>query len=101
MYMTELHPLVSNLANHPAPLFQPGDLVVPRAGYPTLCEVIAVEAPGLLRIRGLEWSAGYSADVASQDVCHISAIFASKDPTQKRATQLIVNEQTGGDTLNG
>jgi hypothetical protein len=40
--------------------FHVGDLVVPTSGYPQLCEVMMVEAESLIRIRGLEWSPGYT-----------------------------------------
>jgi hypothetical protein len=56
--------------------FHPGDLVVPRAGYPTLCEVITVEAPGMLRIRGVEWLPGYSAEVLAQEYYPVSSILS-------------------------
>ena len=47
---------------------QTGDLVVNRTGYPVLQEVINVREDGLLRVRGLEWPAGYTALVAVGDV---------------------------------
>ena len=51
----------------PRCVFCSGDLVVARSGYPTLCEVLAVECNGLLRVRGLEWPPGYNVTVAAQD----------------------------------
>ncbi len=54
---------------------RPGDLVVPRVGYPTLCEVIAVEACGLLRVRGLAWEPGYSSVVLADDYVPASRIL--------------------------
>ena len=40
--------------------FHVGDLVVPQSGYPQLCEVIMVESETLIRIRGLDWSPGFT-----------------------------------------
>jgi hypothetical protein len=61
--------------------YSPGDLVVQRGGeYPLLCEVILLQPDGLLRVRGLDWAAGYSALIDPQDVRPVSAIAA-------RATQ--------------
>lgn len=33
--------------------FAPGDLVIPRTGYPILCEVLNVEEDGRVSVRGL------------------------------------------------
>ena len=47
--------------------FRPGDLVLPVTGYPLLCEVVRVETDGLLRIRGIGWSPGYTVLVRAED----------------------------------
>lgn len=56
--------------------FCAGDLVVARTGYPTLCEVLAVERNALLRVRGLDWLPGYSVTVAAQEFRPVSKITA-------------------------
>jgi hypothetical protein len=47
--------------------FRPGDLVLPVTGYPLLCEVVRLDAGGLLRIRGVGWSPGYTVLVQAED----------------------------------
>lgn len=56
-------------------ILHPGDLLIPRADYPILCEVITVEARGLLRIRGTEWDPGYSAEVSVEEMHPVSSIL--------------------------
>ena len=55
--------------------FRPGDLVTTTKGYPVLYEVLAVDASGLLRVRGLNWAAGYSATVTTDDVRPVTSIL--------------------------
>ena len=55
--------------------FRPGDLVTTTKGYPVLYEVLAVDAAGLLRVRGLNWAAGYSATVTSDEVRSVTSIL--------------------------
>ena len=55
--------------------YRPGDLVVSARGYPTLFEVISVGDDGVLRLRGVNWAAGYSALVAAEAVRPTSAIL--------------------------
>jgi hypothetical protein len=47
--------------------FKPGDLVVPASGYPVLCEVVSADTGGLVRIRGLDWSPGFTVLVRVED----------------------------------
>jgi len=49
------------------PGHQPGDLVYPVKGYPQLCEVLVVEAVGLMRIRAVGWAPGYTILVRCED----------------------------------
>jgi hypothetical protein len=53
-----------------------GDLVSTSAGYPVLYEVLKLDRDGLLRVRGLDWAPGYSANVRSQTVRPVSQILA-------------------------
>ena len=55
--------------------YRPGDLVISHDGYPTLYEVISVSDDGLLRLRGVDWAAGYSAVVAADRVRPTSGIL--------------------------
>ncbi len=59
----------------PRSIFHPGDLLLPRVGYPLLCEVVTVEARGVLRIRGVEWDPGYSAEVPAEEMRPVSSIL--------------------------
>jgi hypothetical protein len=59
----------------PRPNYRPGDLVTPTAGYPILYEVLAIEREGALRVRGLNWSPGYSAMVTTGDVRPVTSIL--------------------------
>ena len=56
--------------------FQPGDQVVPVQGHPVLCEVLRVEADGLIRIRGLEWPPGYSVVARAEDYKRVTGPLA-------------------------
>ena len=55
--------------------YRPGDLVVSARGYPTLFEVISVCDDGLLRLRGVNWAAGYSVLVPPEGVRPTSGIL--------------------------
>lgn len=55
--------------------YRPGDLVTTVRGYPVLYEVLAVDAAGLLRVRGLNWAAGYSATVSREEVRPVTSIL--------------------------
>lgn len=48
-----------------------------RNTYPILLEVVQVEAEGWLRVRGLDWPAGYSAVLASHEVRYITSILSA------------------------
>ena len=56
---------------------RPGDLVTTRSGYPVLYEVLCVETDGLLRVRGLNRTPGYSAVVDSQAVRPVTGILGA------------------------
>ena len=75
----ESHPVPNKAAKVVAPRggrFRPGDLVTTTKGYPVLYEVLAVDAAGLLRVRGLNWAAGYSATVAGDEVRPVTSILS-------------------------
>jgi hypothetical protein len=57
------------------PAFRPGDLVTTVTGYPVLYEVLRVDRDGTLRVRGVNWAAGYSAVVGPHDVRPVTAIL--------------------------
>lgn len=57
--------------------FHAGDLVLPASGYPLLCEIVVVETTELLRIRGLDWPAGYTALVRATDYRLVTGRLAS------------------------
>jgi hypothetical protein len=61
-------PPASSAPSTPRHAFRPGDLAVSRAGYPILYEVIGVLDEGMVRVRGLNWAAGYSALVHPEDL---------------------------------
>lgn len=56
--------------------FHPGDLVTTTKGYPVLYEVLAVDPAGTLRVRGLNWAAGYSATVSAEEVRPVTSILS-------------------------
>lgn len=56
--------------------FRPADLVTTKKGYPVLYEVLAVDAAGTLRVRGLNWAPGYSATVSAADVRPVTSILS-------------------------
>ena len=57
------------------PKFGPGDFVTTVTGYPVLYEVLAVDSDGLVRVRGVNWAAGYSAMVGPRDIRPVTAIL--------------------------
>jgi hypothetical protein len=56
--------------------FQPGDLVTPQGGYPILYEVLTIEREDTLRVRGMNWAAGYSALVHIHEVRPVTKSLA-------------------------
>ena len=70
------HP--SDRAAAQRPRYRPGDLVTTAQGYPVLYEVLAAEAAGLLRVRGLNWAPGYSATVSVETVRPVTGILSQK-----------------------
>ena len=58
------------------PAYRPGDLVTTVAGYPVLYEVLSLETDGLVRVRGVNWAAGYSAMVGAQEIRPVTSILA-------------------------
>ena len=48
--------------------FHRGDLVRPRTDRTTLCEVLGAEEEDRIRVRGLDWSPGYSAILPAQEI---------------------------------
>ncbi len=55
--------------------YRPGDLVTTVTGYPVLYEVLNVDREGLVRVRGVNWEAGYSAVVGSRDIRPVTSIL--------------------------
>ena len=60
----------------PRPEYRPGDLVTTVTGYPVLYEVLRIEADGLLRVRGINWAAGFSAAVSAREVRPVTHILS-------------------------
>ena len=56
--------------------YKPGDFVTTVAGYPVLYEVLNVDRDGLVRVRGVNWAAGYSAVVAPRDIRPVTSILS-------------------------
>jgi len=68
---------VGNPLSRPArQAYRPGDLVTTVAGYPVLYEVLSLETDGLVRVRGVNWAAGYSAMVGAQEIRPVTSILA-------------------------
>jgi hypothetical protein len=57
-------------------VFRPGDLVTTVTGYPVLYEVLSVDRDGLVRVRGANWAAGYSAVVGPRDIRPVTSILS-------------------------
>jgi len=57
------------------PPYRAGDLVTTVNGYPVLYEVLNVEVDGLVRVRGVNWEAGYSAMVGPRDIRPVTSIL--------------------------
>lgn len=55
--------------------YRPGDLVVSISGFPMLYEVISISDDGVLRLRGVNWAAGYSVLVPAEKVRPTSGIL--------------------------
>jgi len=53
-------------------MFAAGDLVRPRTDQTTLCEVLGAEENDRVRVRGLEWSPGYSAILHAEEIYLVS-----------------------------
>ena len=69
-------PQVGSPVPRPArPLYRPGDLVTTVTGYPVLYEVLNVDGEGLVRVRGVNWDAGYSAVVGARDIRPVTSIL--------------------------
>ena len=66
---------LDNGSYRPRPNYRPGDLVTPTMGYPILYEVLAIQSEGTLRVRGLNWSPGYSALVTTSEVRPVTRIL--------------------------
>jgi hypothetical protein len=58
------------------PPYRPGDFVTTVTGYPVLYEVLNVDADGLVRVRGVNWAAGYSAVVGPRDIRPVTSILS-------------------------
>ena len=55
--------------------YRAGDLVTTVTGYPVLYEVLNVDVNGLVRVRGVNWEAGYSAVVGPRDIRPVTSIL--------------------------
>jgi hypothetical protein len=53
-------------------LFAAGDLVRPRTDQATLCEVLGAEDDDRIRVRGLDWSPGFSAILPATEIYLVS-----------------------------
>ena len=58
------------------PAYRAGDFVTTVTGYPVLYEVLEVEVDGLVRVRGVNWAAGYSAVVGPRDIRPVTSILS-------------------------
>ena len=58
------------------PAYRPGDLVTTVTGYPVLYEVLSVDRDDQLRVRGVNWAAGYSAVVSPHDIRPVTSILS-------------------------
>lgn len=69
-------PRVSAATRPGGPTFRVGDFVTTVKGYPVLYEVLAVEPDGLVRVRGVNWAAGYSAVVGRREIRPVTSILS-------------------------
>jgi hypothetical protein len=69
-------PHVSGVGRPGGPVFRVGDFVTTVRGYPVLYEVLAVEPDGLVRVRGVDWAAGYSAMVGRREIRPVTSILS-------------------------
>ncbi len=75
MEIRTLPQTASVVAGSGRPAYRPGDFVTTVTGYPVLYEVLAVDSDGLVRVRGVNWAAGYSAMVGPRDIRPVTAIL--------------------------
>jgi hypothetical protein len=68
----------SSLTGVPAKtVYGVGELIAsPRNTYPILLEVIQLEADGWLRVRGLDWPAGFTAVLPRDEVRYVTSILS-------------------------
>jgi hypothetical protein len=67
--------LSSSTGSRVRTMYRVGDVIASqRNTYPVLLEVMQIEDQGLLRVRGLDWPAGYSAVLTSDEVRYVSSI---------------------------
>ena len=57
-------------------MFAAGDLVRPRTDQATLCEVLGAEDDNRIRVRGLDWSPGFSAILPATEIYLVSRVGA-------------------------
>ena len=57
--------------------FGRGELVVPASGYPVLCEVVAAETGGLVRIRGIDWPTGFTVLARAEEYRRVTGQLSS------------------------
>ena len=77
MQAPALSPLPDQFPRRPRIAFQPGDLVAPVQGYPTLCEIVCTETDSRIRVRGLDWPRGYTVILSMDEVQPISNQIAA------------------------
>lgn len=71
------HSQTASTATAPSrPTYRAGDFVTTVAGYPVLYEVLNVDRDGLVRVRGVNWAAGYSAVVGPRDIRPVTSILS-------------------------
>ena len=70
--------MFTNLSSHESSkssgklMFAAGDLVRPRTDQGTLCEVLGAEGDDRIRVRGLDWSPGFSAILPATEIYLVS-----------------------------
>ena len=75
MTMNAMHESGHAVSQPGRPPYRAGDLVTTVAGYPVLYEVLNVDGNGLVRVRGVNWEAGYSAMVGPRDIRPVTSIL--------------------------